>query len=104
MSQITARFNDRRLAMEIDGLPELTGSDKQVAWATDIRLEAVRRLEQWFEQQRNVARTRGIELSLDQLNAHAAAVATQAAKVLGRTEAKYWIDNRGQDIRVLAAR
>jgi len=64
------------------GLPALSGSEKQIAWAESIRAKAVASLEE--------ARA--------QIN-HEHPLATRAGEliddVLAQSEARYWIDNRG---------
>ena len=50
---------------QLAGLPELTGSDKQIAWASDIRSKAQKYLS-----------------------------AESFARISGETAAKFWIDHR----------
>ena len=88
-------FPTRRL--EVTDLPALTGSEKQVAWATDIRANMLtNQLGQQFAQ-------RAREATADQLATGLANMTTSFAALYANTSAKFWIDNRsGRDIRVLA--
>lgn len=66
-------------------LPALTGSDKQVAWATTLRAAAVK----------NLRATRDlVQPFADNGNADAVHSISIINAVLAQAQAKYWIDNR----------
>lgn len=94
-------FNDARLALEIADLPALQGSGKQIAWADSIRLEAVREIVKLFGNARSAAIARNVDVDLDE-QARKAGIVFGA--MLSRTDAKFWIDNRNIDVRILAQR
>lgn len=58
----------------------LTGSDKQIAWATTIRAEALAHVDQYDQAEAPVEQR--------------AAVATVRAQLTAHTDSRYWIDNR----------
>lgn len=78
-------------------LPELTGSEKQVKWATSIRNKC---LEKVFNNMEKAAKNnyyqkdinshivkKAIKMALDKQN-------SRIKEILRRTDAKWWIDNR----------
>lgn len=71
-----------------NNLPTLTGSDKQIAWATDIRSKALANLDEWW-----------LTMKLPTF-AEISRTAAQAryegfvAKLVARTDSKFWIDNQ----------
>ena len=70
-------------AAETTDLPALTGSEKQIAWATTIRAEAVK------------AARAAVEMAREKYDTATADMANNRAKALeGITSAKFWIDNR----------
>lgn len=77
------------------GLPALTGSDKQVAWATTVRLTALQTIEAHLDAATKKAIAAGV--ADDKI----AAGREMAAKILARartiTEASWWIDQRQSD-------
>ncbi len=83
-------------------LPELTGSEKQIAWATKIRKAAQ---EQWNNlierQQRRAVDTPELLADKTAISWLAEdAEATReilATKVFNQTEARFWIDNRNNN-------
>ncbi|MFT4040697.1 MAG: hypothetical protein QM692_21130 [Thermomicrobiales bacterium] len=81
-------------------LPTLTGTDKQIAWATDLRAQRLREMEARqadFERQAAIAITKGqtTEAEVTEGRAHGAAV---VADILSHTEAKWWIDQRQDSV------
>jgi hypothetical protein len=85
-AEMTTRFDDI--------LPELEGSDKQVAWAKDLRAKALPQLEQ-------------LQDLVDQNREAAPDMAAYCDKLIReevrQPKAKYWIDtrNRGYDFEFL---
>jgi hypothetical protein len=65
----------RQKAISESGLPELTGSEKQIAWAEKIRFEKYQQSEPYVK----TLRPKGIEAY---------------ERLFGTVEAKFWIDNR----------
>lgn len=63
------------------GLPELTGTPKQVAWAETIRGEKIKSV-------------KAVLAKLDKSNALYAIVDGLVSEVINNPSAKYWIDNR----------
>lgn len=95
-------------AAQQSGLPALTGSDKQIAWASDIRSKMIEAL--------NLAadRARTILMRIDNGEAATADLAkVSAAKnecednlasitaILAITEARWWIDHRNEHANTL---
>ncbi|MDR3148879.1 MAG: hypothetical protein LBT88_02515 [Oscillospiraceae bacterium] len=64
------------------GLPALTGSNKQISWATSIRAEYVSKFD--------ALRARSVEAGEDCAQAD-----ELHAKVIAQTSASWWIDRRG---------
>lgn len=87
-------------------LPTLQGSDKQVAWATDIRAGIARKIAELAGKGAGVTlgavRTSDVEhiakvegkIADALADAHGSRFAAAAGKLLARAEAKYWIDSR----------
>lgn len=82
------------------GLPELTGSDKQITWAETIRAKAVPILgkkEAWAETQMSRPDTSQERLSLaartEIYDAHVCII----SEVCAHAEAHYWIERRDRD-------
>lgn len=71
---------------EAEGLPELTGSDKQVAWALTIRAELLARID----------RAIGINRANEPADAKVTLDEMRAA-IVGRADAGWWIDRRKAD-------
>lgn len=71
------------------GLPELTGSDKQIAWATAIRAQAIAELDV-----RRLEMGAVIARDPSQLAAADAIAAALDDLVAERRDARWWIDNR----------
>jgi len=71
------------------GLPALTGSDKQVAWAESIRAAAVAILIPLRDKLRNPPRA----LSAEEITAQSTAISIVEA-ALARTSAHEWIESR----------
>lgn len=74
-------------------LPELTGSEKQIAWALKIRTQKIQEFEDRIAKKFDVT----IDYFLDD-NVQGPAV--QA--VLSKDSAAYWIDNRHTSFKLLA--
>ncbi len=81
-------------ASEDANLPELTGSKKQIAWATDIRAKAAFAINEM--RAKIAANTNTSEINLKQI----AAVESVLDELCSRSSAKWWIDNRGEDFDV----
>ena len=65
-------------AKKSEGLPELQGTEKQVAWAVSLRLNAIKEVKDWFED----------EDEAEKLDA-------AMAKLTTETSAVWFIENRG---------
>lgn len=74
------KLAERKAYNEAEGLPELTGTERQVAWADKIRYELHRKIKNvlnvYYEDE-------GKSEFMDWLK--------------GQSEAKFWIDNRDKD-------
>lgn len=89
-------------ASEAAGLPALTGSDKQVAWATDIRksiLDAFPVLDAKLDTL--LANTAADKL--DAAKAQADGLRAAMVKIRSEVRASWWIDQRGTDAKALVA-
>lgn len=75
------------------GLPELEGSEKQVAWAETIRQKFVDEADKY----RKMYDTMDPEEAKD----HREKFENAVSDILGRTSARFWIDNRTTDARTL---
>lgn len=81
-------------ASEDANLPELTGSEKQIAWATDIRAKAAFAINEM--RAKIAANTNTSEINLKQI----AAVESVLDELRSHSSAKWWIDNRDEDFDV----
>ncbi len=72
------------------GLPRLTGSDKQIAWAETIRKE--------ISDKAKALQTEKAAVGTDEQRALLAGI---IGRVMAHTDCRYWIDNRGAGIRSL---
>lgn len=83
------------------GLPALTGSDKQIAWAGDIRAGMVRAGEQLLTELRSAPASGDGE----EKKARAVGAAEGAlVEMRGHTDARWWIDHRNEAVVREAAR
>ena len=77
-------------ALKSEALPALEGSEKQIAWATDIRLQKLAELEQMMEE------------ALAEMPGEKELIEAQGreykAKLLKITRAATWIDARGYKV------
>lgn len=77
-------------ALKSEELPALEGSEKQIAWATDIRLQKLAELEQLMEK------------ALAEMPEHKELIEAQGreykARLLKITYAGHWIDARGYKV------
>lgn len=73
---------------DADGLPRLVGSDKQIAWADDIRRKFIADTDE-LRGQLSKAATENPELYRDRFDAWNAAV----DRIKAQTKAAWWIDN-----------
>ena len=76
-----------------DDLPQLTGSQKQISWATDLRNVRGRYLANSFDQMFRNARDRGEVTDEQRLNLLAAWSAKHLTE-MSNVSARYWIDHR----------
>lgn len=76
---------------EAAGLPALTGTEKQITWAEQIRAKAMSQL---TELEAQAAKSNGTEAQKQQL-------ADAAATLRAKSSAAYWIDNRDRTARAL---
>ncbi len=79
---------------EIAGLPNLTGSEKQVAWAETIRRDRLAQLDKVLDALRQPA-SRLTEAGRADLFA---ALDRLAGEYRGQAEARWWIDHRGMSL------
>ncbi len=77
-------------AAETADLPALTGSDKQVAWATTLRADGLRKIDAEL--------ARIAELSGETIPQ---AAIDMVAAVKAKTDASWWIDHRDESARML---
>lgn len=77
-------------------LPELTGSEKQIAWANTIR---VNELTEFDERSARVLKKVSV-LSPAAQQEILDAILLQRSELVAKTEAKFWIDNRDGQIRL----
>lgn len=63
------------------GLPELAGTEKQVAWANKIRAEIMEAMAAWIREAKADISQEAVAASLVEIMSH-------------ETEARYWIENR----------
>lgn len=84
------------LLAEIEGLPALHGTVKQVGWAETIRRDALSKIAAvWSECERGLRRQVEDEIiGPGAINAARAAVDRFRADILGNTRARWWIDRR----------
>ena len=81
---------------KLTSIPELTGSEKQIAWATGIRARIVSNLNRLIEEKTALAEKRGIDP--DKITAGAQKMADAIDKMVEtETESRFWIDNRYYD-------
>lgn len=83
------------------GLPALAGSDKQVAWARQIRADKLTAVTGFF------GRARPLTATPEQLADVDVKVAQTLTALASKVEARWWIDNReltARDIAILGAR
>jgi hypothetical protein len=74
------------------GLPRLTGSEKQVAWATTIRDELLGRCEGWIKKTIEMAEGKATDEDLARFREETG----KALETLkSKTSASWWIDHRG---------
>jgi len=78
---------------QAENLPELTGSEKQIAWANQIRGKVLAELAE-LKQQAAAAGN-------DWDGAEAATVRGLVDQILAHTAASWWIDNRNETLRSL---
>jgi hypothetical protein len=95
----------------VGDMPALTGSEKQIKWAEDLRAEKARELAEFLAkglkitlgvvQQSDVSHIAKVEAELDAglATPQAAPIVAAMAKVFGRAAATYWIDNRSRSAR-----
>ena len=86
---------ERAAAAEIKALPELNGSEKQIAWALDIRARKFAALNEMLASM----------TTTDEQLRRKNQIAIQAAKnvLASKTESRFWIDNRNTPARKLIA-
>lgn len=80
-----------------EGLPELTGSEKQVAWANTLRLKKMRDIDEWINEINEKGKLGAVIYTDDGRRYKAMKEEMLEAETFlleNMTEAKYWIDNR----------
>lgn len=97
--EVAARYEAAAEKSEKLSLPALTGSEKQIAWATTLRIEKLAEARTYIDDLLRRGRSRGHDV---------AEAAVELEKLLVRlehqTEAKFWIDNRYDSARAFLAR
>ncbi len=91
--EATQRAAQAQQAAQAQSLPQLTGSDKQVAWASDIR-------QQMLDATADLRRQAQEAVAHPERDPHGTAPVVLAVLdeiVSTRTEARWWIDNRNAD-------
>lgn len=78
-----------------EGMPTLTGTEKQIAWALEIRLQMINAYDQFTTQMMRQAKPGMEELARGRF-------AVVRERLLGKTAAAWWIDNRHQEPVTLA--
>jgi hypothetical protein len=76
-----------------DDLPAIVGSEKQITWATDLRLKKGRYLANQFSLMFSNARNDG-KVTSEQRPEALSVWASRHAAELSNTDARYWIDHR----------
>ena len=74
-----------------EGMAELEGSEKQIAWALDIRRDMIAKIEEMIEE--NAAKSAG-KFTDEQVATARANVAKAITNIKAVREAKWFIDNR----------
>ena len=84
---------------QAQGLPTLTGSDKQVAWATTIRAEQLGKVAKMRSEFEALGRKQGAtdDVMAEQMGQFDALT----AKVAAQTSASWWIDRRSNSAQAL---
>jgi hypothetical protein len=84
-------------------MAQLTGSEKQIAWAETIRTAKTAELEAWRQNMLAMAAktARTATMTDEVIAAKITEYEALIGKVLGNTSAAYWIDRRGFDARQL---
>lgn len=73
------------------GLPELTGSEKQIAWATTIRMKFIHQINLRKE---TIEKKLNEPEAVDRAKRMLQSMESDVAVLLSRTEAAWWIENR----------
>ena len=86
-------------ANQAAGLPELSGSAKQISWAESIRAKVIGRLEGMI----STGRQHLIDTGADEARLAAADEAGRKGLdwLKGHTESRWWIDHRDSDMRTI---
>jgi len=84
---------------QAQGLPTLTGSDKQVAWATTIRAELLGKVATMRKEFEAIGRKQNV--TEDVMAAQMGQFDTLAGKVAAQTSASWWIDRRSNSAQAL---
>lgn len=86
--------NTGRTTIDRAALPALTGSDKQVAWATELRDRRINKLCNDFDGIISNARAAGKTVTQDEIAAGMVKVWDANKAEILETSAKRWIDRR----------
>ena len=90
--------SDAKATSESQGLPALTGSEKQIAWAMSIRLDVLDALANCDVVKQIIDRPTDEVMADSKIAPPAKAALPRlvevATKIRGETSAKWWIDNR----------
>lgn len=96
MTNPVITYDDKVMDLVFSGLPELVGTDKQVAWAESLRLAAIQNVKRQFHNTRAGAISQG--RLAQYLVEMPALVNERVAPKLANADAKFWIDNKGIDL------
>lgn len=84
------------------GLPELTGTEKQVAWANTLRQNWIAEAEKWIQHSEERLERKRFKENPEEAEKLKKAItgmrAAMEARLLAETSARFWIDNRYEDI------
>ena len=78
-------------------LPSLTGSDKQIAWATDIRRKAIAAVLDKLTESPAAAKR------INEDPRKAEILSDLATEIASHADARYWIDSRGNSMDLIRA-
>lgn len=81
-----------QLANQSNGLPALSGSEKQIAWAETLRMKSLKSIEQFIDDARKLGERQGVDQA--QIDEGIGKLQAAADKIKGVALASWWIDRR----------